>query len=154
MSTGVRHRRGLTVATAALCLFAIVAPSARATFPGRPGLVVFSKVELHGDGAEVSGGLFAIRPGQTQPRQMTSNPMDNDPSFAPSGKQLVFRRSGSSGGGIYVLNPNTGETKRVASHQSDLDPAFGPRGMIVFSRFVDGSSYDLSCEREAGRFGD
>lgn len=125
-----------------VCLAALAPPTAEATFSGKPGLIVFSLLHLSENGAEPSGGLYAIRPGQEHPRQLTANPRDYDPSFEPSGRRLVFRRSGGSGEGIYMLDLQTGRTRQVASHQGDQSPAFGPDGMIVVSRFIDGS-YDL-----------
>lgn len=112
-------------------------------------MIVFNKIEFHDD-SEVTGGLFAIRPGEQQPRQLTSNALDYDPSFEPTGKRLVFRRSGGSGEGIYVLDLQTGRTKLIASHQGDQSPAFGPGGMIVVSRFIDGS-YDLVLYTNDGK---
>lgn len=138
------------MALALICLFALASPPAQATFPGRPGLIVFSKIESHGIGEEVTGGLFAIRPGEQQPRQLTTYPRDYDPSFAPSGKRLVFRRHDDPGEGTYVLDLQTGETKRIASHQGDQSPAFGPEGMIVISRFID-DSYDLVLRTRDGK---
>lgn len=138
------------MALALLCLLAIASPLAQATFPGRPGLIVFSKVELHGNGEEATGGLFAIRPGEQQPRQLTTHPRDYDPSFAPSGKRLVFRRHDDPGSGTYVLDLETGRTKQIASHQGDQSPTFGPNGMIVISRFID-DSYDLVLRTKDGK---
>jgi Tol biopolymer transport system component len=132
-----------------LCVLAGAAPAARATFPGRPGVIVFNKIEFH-DNSQPTGGLFAIRPGESRPRQLTSNSTDYDPSFEPSGKRLVFRRSDGPGEGIYVLDLRTGRTRRVASHRGDQSPAFGPEGMIVVSRFIDGS-YDLVLYDEDGK---
>lgn len=127
---------------ALLCPLACASPVAQATFPGRPGLIVFNKIEAHGGGEEITGGLFAIRPGGQRPRQLTTNPRDYGPSFEPSGKRLVFQRFDDPGSGIYVLDLRTGRTRKIASHRSDQGAAFGPNGMIVISRFIDGS-YDL-----------
>lgn len=139
------------MALALLCLLAIALSPAQATFPGRPGLIVFNKIEWHGNGQEVTGGLFAIRPGEKRPRQLTSSPRDYDPSFAPSGKRLLFSRIDDSGEGIYVLDLQTGRTRKIASHQGDQSPAFGPNGMIAFSRFVAGSGYDLFLRSKEGK---
>lgn len=151
MSDRVRQVRGVRVAAAALlCVVAIAAPAADATFPGRPGVIVFSKIEVHGAGQEITGGLFAIRPGEQQPRQLTTSPRDYDPSFSPSGKRLVFRRFDDPGSGTYVLDLQTGAAQRIASHQGDQSPTFGPDGMIVTSRFID-DSYDLVLRTRDGK---
>ena len=144
MTARGRHFTGgvAPLVLALLCLLAIMPRAAQATFPGRPGLIVFSKIELHGPEAE--GGLFAIKPGQEGIRQLTANPRDYDPSFAPSGRQLVFRRVDTPEPGIYLLDLASGLTTRILSREDDLDPAFGPDGMIAFLRFVRRSrSYDL-----------
>jgi Tol biopolymer transport system component len=137
------------VAAAVIACLLAAAPSAQATYPGRPGVIVFNKIEFH-DTGEVTGGLFAIHPGAKQPRQLTSNSTDYDPSFDPSGRRLVFRRSDGPGEGIYVLDLQTGSTRLIASHRGDQSPAFGPRGMIVVSRFID-DSYDLVLYGKDGK---
>lgn len=152
MGTGKRIAScGTASALALLCLLAIVSPASQATFPGRPGLIVFNKIELHGNGKEVTGGLFAIRPGESRPRQLTDRSRDYYPSFAPSGRRLVFDRSDDPGSGIYVLDLQTGKTRRLALHRNSFDPAFGPRGMIVFSRFVNDSGDDLFLRNNEGK---
>ena len=139
---------------AVLCLLAPTPHAADATFPGRPGLIVFNLLTFPGGGGEPTGGLYAIRPGQEHPRQLTDNPRDYDPSFAPSGKRLVFRRTDSadaSSSGVYTLDLSSGRTTRIPLRGSDLNPAFGPRGMIAFSRSVPGSEYDLFLRSPNGR---
>ncbi|HET8815588.1 MAG TPA: hypothetical protein VFM51_11635 [Solirubrobacterales bacterium] len=125
--------------------------AADATYPGRPGVIVFNMIKFSGNGGDYTGGLYAIRPGRENPRQLTTNAWDYDPSFAPSGKRLVFRRTNSPRSGIYVLDLRGGATKRVTSMGSDMDPAFGPQGMVVFSRFVEESGYDLFLRTKEGR---
>lgn len=142
--------RAAPLAPALLCLLAIASPLAQATFPGRPGLIVFNKIEWHGSGKKVSGGLFAIRPGERQLRRLTDRPGDHAPSFAPSGNRLVFQRFDEPGEGTHVLDLHTGKRKRIASHQGDQSPAFGPDGMIVISRFIE-DSYDLVLRTRDGK---
>lgn len=117
-------------------------------------MIVFNLLSFPG-GGEPTGGLYMIRPGQEQPHQLTANPEDYNPSFAPSGKQLVFRRTSSvdvGSSGIYTLDLSSGRTTRITYRGSDQDPAFGPHGMIVFSRFSSQSrSYDLFLRTGNGR---
>jgi len=148
MSTGVRKAgRAALAAVIFFCLLAASSPHAEATFPGRPGSIVFNLKKFHTGG--FSGGLFMLRPGK-EPRQLTNNPTDHDPSFSPDGDRLVFRRTDTAKPGIYILNIRTGAAARVTSRESDLTPAFGPDRTVVFSRFVDGHSYDLFLRSSNG----
>ncbi|HEX5526516.1 MAG TPA: hypothetical protein VFX44_04860 [Solirubrobacterales bacterium] len=134
----------MLLAAAALCLLA--APSASAAYPGRPGVIVFSLTFHEGNesgaGGTETGGLYALRPKQGTIRRLTSDPKDVEPSFAPSGRKLVFVRRGEQVPGqpyettsISTLDMRTGAVKPLTSGYDDLDPSFGPRGMIVFSRY-------------------
>lgn len=152
------RKRGMiaAVAVAVLGLFAAVPGPALATFPGRPGLLVFN-LTFHGsDHSTFAGGLYSIRPGQKHPRLLTSNPLDYEPSFDPSGKRLVFRRLAapprdSSINGLYALDLSNGTTTKLTSGQSDKQPSLGPDGMVAFSRFSsDGGSYDLFLRTRSG----
>jgi Tol biopolymer transport system component len=141
-------------AIAVLCLLALTPQAADATFPGRPGLIVFNLLTFPGNPGEPIGGLYALRPGQEQPRQLTDDPGDNSPSFSPSGNKLVFRRTDAgltNASGIYTLDLSSGRTTRIPSRRSDQDPTFGPHGMIAFSRFSPQTgSYDLFLRLQTG----
>ncbi|HET7454742.1 MAG TPA: hypothetical protein VFJ76_04410 [Solirubrobacterales bacterium] len=150
MSLAAR-RSLLSLAASALLVLSLALPGiAKATFPGAPGLVVFN-LTTYQPGNVVTGGLYAIQPGEEQPRRLTSNPYDLDPSFAPSGKELVFDRINTAEDGIYTLDLASGQTERITARVSDHEPSFGPRGMIVFSRRFDDSLYDLVLRTGNGR---
>ncbi|HET7445770.1 MAG TPA: hypothetical protein VFJ57_14045 [Solirubrobacterales bacterium] len=157
MSIGARTSSLFAAGAIAIsCLLAVIASAAQATFPGHPGLIVFSKVTLDPQSGEGTGGLFAIQPGQGTLRQLTNNPRDYSPSFDPTGRKIVFRRvatpPASTVGGIYMLDMKSGETRSLTSVGSDTDPAFGRGGEIVFSRFFRSSgSYDLVLRRSSGK---
>lgn len=145
---------GALLALALLCLLSTLPQQAQATFPGRPGLIVFSLFP-YGAGP-TRAGLYAITPGEEQPRQLTTNPRDSSPSFSPSGKKLVFSRHGTPRQpvrpGLYTLDIASGKTKRLTSDSSDSAPAFGPRGMIAFSRIpARSTSRDLFLRTGEGR---
>jgi len=152
MSIAVR-RSGLAtaLAVALLCPIGGLAPRAQANFPGKPGLVVFN-LTFHEQGqSDYPGGLYAIRPGANQPRQLTDNPWDYEPSFAPSGRRVVFRRLHASPSGLVVLDLDSGDTSRLApTRDSDMNPAFGRRGEVAFVRFTE-HSYDLFLRTASGR---
>jgi WD40-like Beta Propeller Repeat len=123
---------------------------AQATFPGRPGLVVFN-LSTYQPGGAVSGGLYAIRPGEKQPHRLTSDPYDIDPSFAPSGQEIVFERTNTRQDGIYALDLAGGRIRRINAPESADEPAFGPNGSIVFRRRAEDDSLDLVLRTPNGR---
>jgi Tol biopolymer transport system component len=145
------------VAVAAFSLLALVPHTAHATFPGRPGLLVFNLTLRSKDHSVFSGGLYSIRPGQQEPVQLTTNAQDYEPSFDPSGERLAFRRiapppSAESASGLFVRNMRSGAVRKLTSMPSDIDPSFGPHGTLVFSRYVsETNSYDLFFRGRAGR---
>jgi Tol biopolymer transport system component len=115
-------------------------------------VIVFSLVHLNGGRGEYTGGLHAISVGQGVPRQLTANPWDNDPSFSPSGTQIVFRRTNTPDAGIHMLDLTSGTTTQLLSREDDLQPTFGPRGTIAFLRFSrQTGSYDLLLRLQTGR---
>ena len=136
------------VVTALACLFAALAPPAEATYPGRPGLIVFSKFKNRGDRGNVTEGLFAIRPGQEHPRRLTTNSSDRSPSFSPSGNVLVFKRTLGPKPGLYLLRLRSGETERIVPGLDAGEPAFGPGGSIAF---VSAGSGDILLRQPSGR---
>lgn len=128
------HRPGLiaVLATAlVLCLSAILPRAAQATFPGKPGVIVFS---LDSGGWRGEGQLYAIQPWQAEPRQLTWNEYDSEPSFAPSGQRFVFQRSSPNRPGIYQYDMVSGRVMRLVRGRSLGSPAFGRREMIAFTR--------------------
>jgi WD40 repeat protein len=131
------------------CLLATV-PTADAAYPGQSGTIVFSLTFHEGNesgaGGTETGGLYALRPNKGIARQLTADPRDFEPSFAPSGKKLVFVRSHGLAPGlpypinsIATLDMRTGAVKQLTDGYDDLDPTFGPRGTIVFSRYEPSS---------------
>jgi Tol biopolymer transport system component len=152
METGSRGKSLTALVLAVLCLLAFVPNQAQATFPGRPGLIVFNHITAIDDHYEYVGGLHAIKPGWSHPRQLTDEGWDDEPSFAPSGKRLVFRRASGPEPGIYMLDLDSRRTRRLTSQEDDRSPAFGPRGKVVFSRLTsEDGSYDLFLRTPAGR---
>jgi Tol biopolymer transport system component len=114
-------------------------------------VIVFNLISLE-SGPEPTGGLYAIQPGEAEPRQLTNNPRDYEPSFSPSGMQLVFRRFGPNAEpGLYKLDLRTGRTVQlVGSSSGDQDAAYGRRGMVAFTRFAD-RSYDVFIRMRDGK---
>jgi Tol biopolymer transport system component len=136
--------------------------AAHATFPGRPGLIVFNltfHAGIDDPPAPERGGLYAVRAGGHSPRQLTEDPSDQEPSFAPSGKRLVFERlTGPTAGepyyktSLYMLEMGSRKLTRLTGGHGDHSPSFGRRGTIVFSRYRPAAkSSDLVLRTADGR---
>lgn len=119
------------LAVLSLALLALLPQAAQATFPGKPGVIVFN---LDSGGLRGAGQLYAIQPWQTEPRQLTWNEFDSDPSFAPSGQRFAFLRSSPNRPGIYQYDMASGRVTRLVAGRSLASPAFGRRGMVAFTR--------------------
>lgn len=126
-------KRGFATALAvfSLALLGVLPQAALATFPGKPGVIVFN---LDSGGWRGEGQLYAIQPWQTEPRQLTWNEFDSEPSFAPSGQRFVFLRSQPGRAGIYQYDMVSGRVTRLVRGRSLEGPAFGRKGMIAFTR--------------------
>jgi Tol biopolymer transport system component len=121
-------------------LIAAVAPSAVATFPGKPGPLAYSRVSLNE--GEDTGGLFLHGPRQRQKaRQLSSNVGDNTPSFSASGRLVVFSGNhdpGSAPTGLHIYAmevDGTGVRQLTSGPSFDSNPSFSPSGkQVVFDR--------------------
>ncbi len=140
-------RAALLCAIGALAVLA--AGPAQAAFPGKPGLVAYSKTNTveTGEGTlDHSGGLFLNKPSRRgrEPRQLTANPDDHSPSYSPDGRQIVFVSENEEGNAsIYVVNSDgTGRREVIGDGLGGADPHFFPSGRaIAFARMVDGHSH-------------
>jgi Tol biopolymer transport system component len=140
-------RASLLCAIGALAMLA--AGTAQAAFPGKPGLVAYSKTNTVETGAgtlDHSGGLFLNKPSRRgrEPRQLTANPDDHSPSFSPDGRQILFVSEDEEGNAsIYVVSSDgTGRREVTGDGLGGVDPHFFPSGRaIAFARMVDGHSH-------------
>jgi len=149
--SAVARKSLVSLAAAALLALSLALPRfAQATFPGRPGLIVFN-LTTYQPGGDVSGGLYAIRPGDKKPHRLTSDPYDIHPSFAPSGQEIVFERTNTREDGIYALDLASGRIRRINAPESGDEPTFGPHRSIVFRRRAADDSLDLVLLTPNGR---
>ncbi|HEX2392501.1 MAG TPA: hypothetical protein VHI77_06240 [Solirubrobacterales bacterium] len=116
-----------SIVTALLAVLALALPAAASAAPST-GAVVFSKSS--GSGEDAKGGLFAVREGRLN--QLTENPADGEPDFAPDGRTIAFAR----GGDLYSIRPDGSGEKRLTSGSAlDSSPLVSPNGrLVVFER--------------------
>ncbi len=145
-STPSFSRPFLIAALIALAVGALATAPAQATFPGKPGPIVYSKVNT-GEAVGVTGGLFSHGPRVGQkPRQLTSEGYDNTPSFSADGRRIVFAGNrdllASGGSHVYVMNADGSGVKQLTVGESyDSDPTFSPDGRtVVFDRIESSAS--------------
>jgi Tol biopolymer transport system component len=137
-----RPTLALASLTLTLALAAAAAAPALATFPGRPGPIVYSRSGF--DGVEASGGLFAHGPRlRQQPRQLTHGVDDETPSFSADGRQIVFAGDREAlpmtyASHIYVMRADGANVRQLTEGVAfDRNPSFSPDGRrIVFDRTV------------------
>jgi Tol biopolymer transport system component len=122
-----------TIFIAVLALLALAIPASASAATHRAGAVVFSQTQTV-EGVE-EGGLFAVRDGHRN--QLTENPADSEPSFAPDGRTIAFAREGH----IYTVRPDgSGERRLTNGSVVDSRPQISPNGRIVlFERRPAGS---------------
>ena len=113
-----------TIFLTAFALIALALPAAASAATHRAGAVVFSQT-FTVEGVE-EGGLFAVRDGHRN--QLTENPADTEPSFAPDGRTIAFAREGH----IYTVRPDgSGERRLTNGPTLDSRPQISPNGKIV-----------------------
>jgi Tol biopolymer transport system component len=131
-------RRRVAFALLACALVVGLPASAEAAFPGKPGPLVYPRVNI--DEADDTGGLTLHGPRQKQkPHRLTSNPTDEAPSFSANGRFVAFSsvtEPPATGRHIYVVDVDGSGLRRLTTGPSfDSSPSFSPNGkQIVFER--------------------
>jgi Tol biopolymer transport system component len=118
----MRARTILLAAAAACCLVGAHAASADAT-----SWIVFS-AEPGGSGT-AAAQLFRVRTDGSELQQITTGARPaTDPSFAPSGQQIVFVRLGL---GIYRVNLDGTGLRRLTTGARDSFPVWSPKNSAI-----------------------
>ncbi|HEX6228815.1 MAG TPA: hypothetical protein VFZ41_05050, partial [Solirubrobacterales bacterium] len=124
----------------AFCLFA--AEAAVAAYPGASNgqIAFFSDRDPLGSG---NTQIFVMGPLGQNPTNVSPNPdNDEDPSFSPDGRRIVFSGDPDIGNDeLYVMDADGSNRRRLTRTDSDeTDPAFSPDGSrIAFVSFTNGS---------------
>lgn len=115
------------VTTSLIALAALLAPATALAAPST-GAVVFSKSTTVEGVAK--GGLFAVRDGRLN--QLTEDPTDTEPAFAPDGRTIAFVR----GGDLYSVRPDgSGQRRLTSGSELDSAPVVSADGRtVVFER--------------------
>lgn len=129
-------------------LFALLllAGTALAAFPGRPGPIAYSKTVIEEPGGgEIfeDGGIYARRAARGQrPRQLTVSPIDREPSYSANGRRLVYvsdsERSRELNG---IFQANFHGRQRRETRALGAGPAFFPNGRRILFAHKDESGH-------------
>lgn len=123
-----RARRIILIVIGAIVCAATIPALAQAWVPGTSGEIAYSSSEgVPGDGLGLH--IWAIAPDGTGRHELTHASPDADPSWSPSGRQIVFSRLADDGSGptaerrIWVMDAD-------GSHAHALTPAGTPGGLV------------------------
>jgi Tol biopolymer transport system component len=134
-----RLLRAFVVASMAAPAFIVTTSPAHAAFPGKNGLIAWSKVFFTRD-AEI----FVMGPDGSHQHPLTSNDrVDFDPAWSADGAQLAYSSSGADAD-VWVINADGTEDHDVSNDPTgpDIQPAWSPDGgQIAFvKQNFDGTS--------------
>ena len=125
------HRIVSTAALAVVIALNAVAP-ARAAFPGRNGLIVFSS-DRDGDSE-----IYVMTPDGSATLQLTFNTADDtSPHWSPDGRRIVFASSRDGEPEIFTMDGDgTDQEQLTFNKATDSNPAWSPDGeYIAFTSF-------------------
>jgi len=86
---------------------------AEATFPGKPGKIVYTSSDILPDGSTTDTEIYTINPTGGTPFQLTNNERrDTDPSYSPDGQRIAFSRWDGTDYEIYTVNATGGGSSK------------------------------------------
>jgi WD40-like Beta Propeller Repeat len=108
---------------------------ALATYPGKDGVIVYSTPD---------GELWALSNSSNQ-KQLTAGHDDTDPSFSPSGDELLFQREDPGGPEVYRMNlADSSASPLIPGSSPDFAPdgrrfAFTQNGSVFVTSLTGGT---------------
>ena len=141
-------RRLIPISVVCLCASALVlgVSTASAAFPGKPGPIVYSKVddsEIEEGRLRSVGGLYIHGPRvRQQARPLTTDTGDHSPAFSSDGRQVVFVSDGEAARttSIQVIGTDGSGRREVIARGGG--PTFFPSGRaIAFVRLAGGHNH-------------
>src|SRR5919107_861639 len=123
-----------------LIMVVVEAGPAEAPFPGKPAKIAYQGSD--GQDAE----LYTIKSGGGGKKQLTDNGTgDYEPSYSPSGKQIVYSSRDAPNGDyeIYTINSGGGSKFNVTDNGADdYYSSYSPSGKKIAYQGEDGANGD------------
>ena len=132
----LNHFRAALLTAAAAGLLAAVgllvilyAQPAEATFPGKPGKIAYEALDAPNGDYEI----YTIKSGGGGKLQLTDNARDDyDPSYSPSGKQIVYSGDDGNDDELYKINAGGGgKVQLTDNNTNDEWPSYSPSGKKI-----------------------
>lgn len=134
----------IVAVSTALCL-AMVAPSARATFPGDSGRIVFGGTHPGGDPFERD--IYSIEPDDRVQLTNNLNLDEIGPAVSPDGTKIIFWAfAPGTPADLYLMNSDGSGLRNLTDTPSvsEGNPVFSPDGRrIAFRRGIGGGDRDI-----------
>ena len=131
--------RALVALLAAIATWAVAPAMAHAAFPGANAKLAFGSAR---SGYPADNDLYTMASnGTTETRITAMNRDELNPSWSPSGTEIVFERNDGMRSDIWIANANGTNPRRLTTHPgNDTRPAFSNTGTkIVFASDRNGT---------------
>ena len=131
--SSVQSVRALVAMLAAIATWSMLPAVAHAAFPGTNGKLAFGSAR---SGYPADNDLYTMASNGTAETRITSMSRDElNPSWSPSGAEIVFERNNGMRSDIWIANADGSNPRQLTTHAgNDTRPAFSNTGTkIVFA---------------------